>query len=168
LARVRQLHGGKAGQAVLRHIIATTAGVRHALQHASVEGKVLATGPIHPGIRACYRDGVFFAGNAAGEAHPIIAEGISMAMQSAWLLARHLITWRERGGSPRTLNAVEANYAQEWRRSFAPRLYAAAGVAQWALRPTLVAGALPLLRRWPRLLTVGARLSGKATCVVRG
>ena len=30
-------------------------------------------------------------GNAAAEAHPIIGEGISMAMQSAWFLCERLI-----------------------------------------------------------------------------
>jgi hypothetical protein len=81
---------------------------------------------------------------------------------------RHLETWRQAGRHSHTVREVEARYAQDWRRSFAPRVYAAAGVAQWAMRPAVVAGTLPFLRCWPRLLTVGAHLSGKATQVVRG
>ena len=81
LAVAREIHGGRAGEAVLRHILATTQGVRRALQGATVAGPILATGPIRPGIRTRYGDGIFFVGNVAGEAHPIIAEGISMAMQ---------------------------------------------------------------------------------------
>ncbi len=37
-----------------------------------------------------WRPGVYPLGNLAGEAHPVIAEGISMAMQSAWLLVREM------------------------------------------------------------------------------
>ena len=86
LAAVR--HGGKAGEAVLAHITATTRGVAEALHGASLDGAILSAGPIQPGIRPRHDEGVFFTGNSAGEAHPIIAEGISMAIQSSGLLAR--------------------------------------------------------------------------------
>jgi flavin-dependent dehydrogenase len=168
LAVIRQRYGGDAGDAVLGHIEASCLGVRRVLAGATREGAWLAAGPIRPGIRLPRRDGLFLVGNAAGEAHPVVAEGISMAMQSAWLLAGHLQSWRKEGQSPEALPAVEALYARDWRRSFAPRLYASAGLAQWAMRPAVMAGTLPLLRCWPKLLTWGARLSGKATCVVRG
>ena len=52
-----------------------------------VEGPWLASGPLRPGIRLGQGDGVFRVGNAAGEAHPIVGEGISMALQSAFVLA---------------------------------------------------------------------------------
>jgi flavin-dependent dehydrogenase len=135
------------------------------LAGATREGSWLAAGPIRPGIRLPRRDGLFLVGNAAGEAHPVVAEGISMALQSAWLLTEHLHSWREQGQSPEALSEVEAAYAREWWRSFAPRLHAATVVAHWAMRPAVVAGTLPLLRCWPKLLTWGARWSGKATCV---
>ncbi len=83
LIRVRQRHGGKAAAAVLAHIVDTTRGARLALENAELEGHYLSTGPIHPGIRARHEDGIFFTGNIAGEAHPVIAEGISMAIQSS-------------------------------------------------------------------------------------
>jgi flavin-dependent dehydrogenase len=38
-------------------------------------------------MRTLYREGTFAVGNAAGEAHPLVAEGITMAIQSSWLLA---------------------------------------------------------------------------------
>ena len=88
LAKARARHGGKAAQAVLAHIMATTRGVHEALYRARLEGEFLSTGPIHPGIRRRYADGIFFTGNIAGEAHPVIAEGISMAIQSSGLLAQ--------------------------------------------------------------------------------
>jgi 2-polyprenyl-6-methoxyphenol hydroxylase-like FAD-dependent oxidoreductase len=102
---------------------------------------------------------VFRVGNAAGEAHPVVAEGISMALQGAWLLAECLTA---DGGRP-----VAAKYARAWRRAFGPRLAASTALAHWAMRPAAVAAAVPVLRRLPALLTWGARLSGKATRVVR-
>ena len=58
-----------------------------ALAGAEREGPWLATGPIRPGVRLGHGDGIFRIGNAAGEAHPIVGEGISMAIQSAFVLA---------------------------------------------------------------------------------
>ena len=68
------------------------------------EGAWLSAGPIRPGIRRLRADGVFAVGNAAGEAHPIIAEGISMAIQSAWLLCVRLL----RGARRRSDDALAA------------------------------------------------------------
>jgi hypothetical protein len=47
-------------------------------------------------------------------------------------------------------------------------MVASSAIAHWAMHPTAVAGAVPLLRRLPALLTWGARMSGKATRVVPG
>ena len=149
LAAARARHGGKAAEAVLAHIMATTKGVQDALGGASLQGGFLSTGPIHPGIRARRRDGVFFTGNIAGEAHPVIAEGISMAIQSSGLLARLLIAQRE------------DNYAREWKRRFAPRIRAASLFAHLAMNDTGRAASLALLRAAPALVSLGARLSGK-------
>ena len=54
------------------------------------EGSWRSAGPIRPGYEA-HAGGIFLAGNAAGEAHPVVAEGISMAMQSSSLLVRRLL-----------------------------------------------------------------------------
>jgi flavin-dependent dehydrogenase len=126
----------------------------------------LSSGPIHPGLRPCYRDGIFVVGNAAGEAHPVVAEGISMAVQSACLLTRRLITARMKLHERHVAENVGRQYQAEWRRCFAPRIRAAAAVAHWAMHPQWVAATVPLLRRCPRLLTWGARLSGKARLVI--
>lgn len=166
LARIRG-PGREAGEGVLEHIRESCRGVAHALAGASREGAWLAAGPIRPGIRLRGEHGIFTVGNAAGEAHPVVAEGISMAVQSAWLLAQRLIAWRDSGRSQAALRAVGEDYASAWRRHFASRLRASTVVAHWAMRPAAVAGMLPLLRGWPALLTWGARLSGKATRVVR-
>ena len=156
LARAREVHGGNAGRAVFRHILASTEGARRALHGATVEDTILATGPIRPGIRARYCDGMFFAGNVAGEAHPIIAEGISMAIQSSALLAQCLLA-----GSP----DAGRHYACAWKQQFAVRLHAASLYAWLAINNHSRAAGTQLIRAFPTILTWGAALSGKATSV---
>jgi len=91
LARLRAARpGASAGEAVLEHVLASSHGVRAALGGAWREGAWLAAGPIRPGIRVHAPARLFTVGNAAGEAHPLVAEGIGMAIQSAWLLAQAL------------------------------------------------------------------------------
>lgn len=150
LAAARQHHGGKAAEAVVAHIRATTKGVDRALARAEPDGHFLSIGPIHPGIRPRYRDGVFFVGNIAGEAHPIIAEGISMAIQSGALLARSLIAGR-----------ADAYHAA-WNRKFGLRLRAASLFAHLAMRKPTRAMGRATIARFPRILDWGAQLSGKA------
>jgi flavin-dependent dehydrogenase len=166
LSQIRGASRTDAGEAVLAHILGSCRGARAVLDGASRDGPWLAAGPIRPGIRPRRRGGAFPVGNAAGEAHPVVAEGISMAMQSAWLLAERLTAWRAAGRWTGALSVVGDDYARAWRRKFGPRVYTAAAVAYWAMRPGAVAGTLPVLRGFPRLLTWGARLSGKATRVV--
>jgi flavin-dependent dehydrogenase len=151
LTKVRNRHGGKAGDAVLAHILNTTKGARLALEDAVLEGNILSTGPIHPGIRdRAHDDNVFFTGNIAGEAHPVIAEGISMAIQSSGLLAKLLISHRGE------------LYAREWKRHFAPRIRAAALFAHLAMSGNGRLAGRAVLGAAPSLLGLGARLSGKA------
>jgi 2-polyprenyl-6-methoxyphenol hydroxylase-like FAD-dependent oxidoreductase len=166
LALVRSGSRGSAGETVLDYVAESCLGVRQALAGAVRAGDWLSAGPIRPGIRLPGRHGLFLVGNAAGEAHPAIAEGISMAMQSSWLLANRLIAWRQAGASPAGLHAVGEDYASAWRHAFSARIGASAAVAQWAMRPAAVAGMLPLLRQFPQFLTWAARWSGKATRVV--
>jgi flavin-dependent dehydrogenase len=154
LASARARHGGKAADAVLAHIRTTTRGVREALGGAVLDGGFLSTGPIHPGIRARHTGGIFFTGNIAGEAHPVIAEGISMAIQSSGLLAKLLIAGRGQ------------DYAREWQRRFALRIRAASLFAHLAMNDTGRAVSLAVLRAAPRLVSLGARLSGKASISV--
>jgi flavin-dependent dehydrogenase len=149
MTHARQRFGGKAASAVLAHILETTKGARLALECATLEGQFLSTGPIHPGIRARQEGGIYFTGNIAGEAHPVIAEGISMAIQSSGLLAQLLIACRGE------------RYAQEWKHRFGPRIRAASMFAQAAMRAPTRAASLAVLRAAPGLIGLGARLSGK-------
>jgi 2-polyprenyl-6-methoxyphenol hydroxylase-like FAD-dependent oxidoreductase len=162
LERARARFGaGSAAEAVHRHLVASCRGIAQALEGATLDGRWLAAGPLNPGIRPHHNGGVFAAGNVAGEAHPIIAEGISMALQSGWLLAHHLIAAEARSGRPDAIAAAAAGYGSAWRGLFAGRIRAASVFAGLALRPEAVALLLPVLRAFPRLLTVGADLSGK-------
>lgn len=119
----------------------------------------MAAGPIRPGIRAGYADDIFRIGNAAGESHPIIAEGISMAMQSGWLLARELAGGNGKSHAGRA--QAGARYETAWRRQFAGRIRAADLFARVALFPLATEVMGGFVARIPLLLAVGANLSGK-------
>jgi len=157
----------KAGEAVLAHIKQSCRAVREALAGARLEDDWLSAGPIRPGIRRCGFDRIFLVGNAAGEAHPAVAEGIGMAMQSARLLCECLTAGPADVLSDQVVDAVRGDYAAAWRRTVAPRIHAAALIAHWAMRPVAVACVLPLLHQFPGVLTAGARFSGKATSANR-
>jgi flavin-dependent dehydrogenase len=158
--------GISAAEAVLKHIEASCRGVREALAHAKLENSWLSTGPIRPGIRKRYLQGIYVVGNAAGEAHPIVAEGISMAMQSAWLLCERLIRRQQEVLSGRSIKAVGKDYSSAWSAAFAQRIRAAAVFAHLAMRPGIAAVILPVLKLFPEILTLGAELSGKAKQVI--
>jgi len=157
----RTTPGVSAAEAVLAHVRNSCRGVRETLAGASLECPWLSAGPIRPGIRPRFTGGIFCIGNAAGEAHPIIAEGISMAIQSAWLLCERLTARRREALTHAALEEVGRDYAVAWRHCFAPRIRAAALFAQLAMRPAAVALLLPLLRLFPAALTLGACWSGK-------
>ena len=149
LARMRR-SGAQAGDCLLQFLL----GNRHvaaALGGAKLEGGWLAAGPLRPGRRPLYRDGVFAIGNAAGEAHPVVGEGIAMALGSAALLCENWIPGNER--------EVAKRYARAWSRRFRLRLWASARLAQLAMLPSAAdwAARVPA----PRLLSMAARLSGK-------
>src|SRR4051812_17592637 len=150
-----------AGTAVLAHISATCEGAAAVLANAIPEGAWLASGPIRTGVRNWGREGIFNVGNAAAEAHPIVAEGISMAIQSAMLLSRQLIACGHPPRTPATLSAVRRDYASAWRRNFARRLYVAALTAHVFMRPATTRAATALVNQFPSLLRLGVRWSGK-------
>ncbi|MDB5870342.1 MAG: dependent oxidoreductase [Polaromonas sp.] len=165
----RAAPGLSAGEAVEVFLQRECSGVATALGPARREGAWLASGPIDPGIRLHADDTLFRIGNAAGEAHPIIGEGMSMAMQSAWLLcARLLLPGVRRSDLLDTAwqRDTAERYAADWHRHFAPRLRLAAVFAHLAMRPSLASPALSLLRQCPGLLTHGAHWSGKARCAL--
>lgn len=167
LARCRQQWPDvRAGEAVLLHVESSCTGVALALASAKLDGVWLSSGPLRTGIRTFGRDGIFAVGNAAAEAHPIVAEGISMAIQSATLLCEQMIAHPElRRHSPAAgpaLTHIRHDYALAWRRNFSRRLYLAAAFAHLFMRPLSTRIAAKLLECFPRLLVEGARWTGKA------
>ena len=165
--RLSELRGGAAGlsasEAVEAWLQRECAGVRLALLGASRDGPWLSSGPLDPGMRLNAEDGIFRVGNAAGEAHPILGEGMSMALQSAALLCSHLLGHRGAAAVPDAAVQAELRraYAASWRRQFARRLRLATVFAHLAMRPRSSAVLMKLLWLWPRLLTQGARWGGK-------
>jgi flavin-dependent dehydrogenase len=167
----RRAAGTSAGETIEALLRGECRGVREALTHASRVGLWLAAGPIRPGVRlGSGHSGAFLIGNAAGEVHPIIGEGISMALQSAWLLCEEL------AGSPDALRydmrgelcrrQIELRYTSRWRSHFSRRMRLAACFAHAAMRPRVTAPLLPLLRRAPDLLGIAAWVSGKTRSAV--
>ena len=138
-------------------------GVRRALLGTARDGPWLTAGPLSPGVHLESHDSIFRIGNAAGEAHPILGEGMSMALQSAALLSSVLLG--RSGGAAVPDATVQAQlqrcYAVAWRKAFSTRLRLAAVFAHLAMRPRGADALMQLARVWPGLLTQGARWGGK-------
>ena len=157
-----------AGDVVEAWLSRTCAGVRNALNGARRDGPWLSSGPLAPGIRVDKHDTVFRVGNAAGEAHPILGEGMSMALQSAALLSAHLLGKDAAiAPVPSAMRQAELQrqYAAAWRKEFAPRLRVAAAFAHLAMRPYAAAVLMKVVQAWPGVLTHGARWGGKVRLV---
>lgn len=162
----RAAPGESAGAVVEAWLRRSCAGVRQALDGAARDGPWLGAGPLAPGARVGegVADGLFRIGNAAGEAHPILGEGMSMALQSAALLCGTLLADGATVPDAGAQAGLQRRHAAAWRRAFAPRLRVAAVFAQLAMRPAGTAALMALLHRWPGLLTEGARWGGKVRC----
>lgn len=151
--------GLRAGDVIEAMLKRECGGVDTALHGASREGAWISAGPLNPGIRLRVDDNMFRIGNAAGEAHPIIGEGMSMALQSSWLLCAHLLNAKK--DDKAWQREVARRYAIQWRQQFVTRMGLAATFAHLAMRPASAASLVMLASIWPGLLTLGARLGGK-------
>jgi len=162
LEAVRSRHRDRtAGDAVLAHILEHCTGVADVLSAATCEDAWLGAGPIRPGIRGFGRDAVFAVGNAAAEAHPVVAEGISIAIQSAMLLCEALRPCVDEVLTPATLAQAQRQYERAWRRNFAARLHASALYAQIFTRTLPTQMAVAVMKPFPCALRIGAAWSGK-------
>ncbi len=150
----------RAGDAVLRHL-RHVRGVADALKHAKLQGIWLSAGPIRPGIRGAFADGVFVS------ATPPARHIRSSPMASAWPCSPPRYSaayWSREQDSlddASSLADVGRAYAGSWRAHFASRIHAAAVFAHTLMRPESAALALALPKRFPALLTFCAALSGK-------
>lgn len=156
----------KAGEAVHAHIVSSCKGVALSLSSATIVGDWLSCGPIRTGIHTFGRDGIITVGNAAAEAHPIVAEGISIAIQSAALLCGKMISHpylrSDLSHSNKLLEEIRHDYAIAWRSNFLRRIRMASLFAHVFMQPVSTRIATTLLECFPKILTAGARWSGKA------
>jgi menaquinone-9 beta-reductase len=154
--------GASAGATFELYLRASCRGVRDALAGALRSGPWLSIGALRPQIRLKKPGRLFSVGNAAGETHPLIGEGMSMALQSAFLLADQLV--RQPAHTIDASHALEIHrvYRSAWRNAFALRLRLAAVFAHVAMCPALSLPATRLLQTFPQLLTAAAHLAGKA------
>ena len=144
--------GMAAGESVFRHTLRTSTEFKNYFGNAKLQGPWLASGPLRAGSRPLHRDGIFAAGNAAGEVHPLIGSGISMAMRSASILSP-LLDAALRGEM--TMDAAARAYEMQWRTEFARRLFLSSCFVR------LVGRASParLVAHAPWLLTLAAKVS---------
>jgi len=157
LERARSRASGlAAGEAAFRAIARECRGVREALAGAMREAPWLAAGPIRPGVRRFQIEGAFVLGNAAAEAHPAIAEGIAMAIDSAALLCETLL---ER---PQEERRAALAYERAWRARYRRQVLVSRIVARAAMHAGAIDASRLLLGLSPRLLTYCAGLTGKA------
>ncbi len=154
LRAVRERHRGvSAGIAVERYLRDCCPGAAVALRDGERQGSWLAAGPLRPGKRPAQTPGIYRVGNAGAESHPLVGEGMRMALHSSRALARHLLSHSTRTG--------QGSNAR-WRAAFTPGLGFAACYAHIAMRPLLAAPIGRMLQHWPALLTAAAVLAGKA------
>jgi flavin-dependent dehydrogenase len=150
------------GDAVESYLREGCVGVREALEGAQRAGPWLAVGPLLSGVQRPAAGALFSVGNAAGETHPLVGEGIGMALQSATLLADELTRESPAMITARVALNVQRRYRIALHQAFSRRRRLAALYAHIAMRPHLARPARALFGRWPTLLTEAARLAGKA------
>ena len=156
-----QVRGDSAGDVVDAYLRSSCDGVAAALRTAQREDAWYAVGPLRAGFHRRSVWGIPRIGNAIAEAHPLIGEGICMALQSAAILAKLC------GHRPKELRTdyiveVQRTHAAACRKEFSGRMRLARLYAQVAMRPSLANAAAILMKSWPGTLTAGAQLAGKA------
>jgi flavin-dependent dehydrogenase len=122
----------------------------------------MAVGPVRPGIHLQNQGPIFRVGNAAGETHPLIGEGIGMALQSAVLLTNELAQLPPGALGEEVHNAIQVRYSTAWRHAFRHRLTLSRAYAHIAMHPFIARCVGATFRRWPHLLTYSARWAGKS------
>jgi menaquinone-9 beta-reductase len=150
-----------AGEVIENYLRNSCEGVATALRTARRQDPWQAVGPLRTGLHMRSPWGVVRIGNAGAEAHPVIGEGICMALQSASVLAR-LCAQRPKDLDGPYITDVQRAHAAICRREFSHRLRIAQLYARVAMRPTLATTAAALMNGWPAMLTAGAQLAGKA------
>ncbi|MHB1313674.1 MAG: NAD(P)/FAD-dependent oxidoreductase [Gemmatimonadaceae bacterium] len=118
------------------------------LRGAPGTSKARGLGPLRQRARAVVADDVALVGDAAGYVDAITGEGVSLALETAAVLAAELGT-RRRG--------VMNQYATAHRRAYKRYARLADALLFVARHPSLRRGAITTLARWPRIF--GAALT---------
>jgi menaquinone-9 beta-reductase len=154
--------GNSAGAAVEAFLRSSCDGLTSALAGARLDGSWQSIGPLRPGFHIQSTPGAFLVGNAAAEAHPLIGEGICMALESAALLATLLGAARPTSFDERLTRRVHEAYIHAARATFARRVRLAQVYSHLAMRQRMATAIGVLIQSWPRTLTLTAQLAGKA------
>jgi flavin-dependent dehydrogenase len=162
IEKLRRNAGAKdVGPLFEEHLLSNIEQLNVVLDGSRRVGKWLTAGVVVPEGHTRSRDGILAVGNAAGESHPIVAEGISMAIQGAGVLHSVLEGIDPKSIDEALLDHLADEYDRRWRSIFARRIRFASAAASAAMshrsRPLLAA----ILTKFPRLLTAGTRMSGK-------
>ncbi len=142
--------GMAAGIAVESYLRECCPGVAAVLRDADRQGNWLAVGPLRPGGGPPGAPGIHRVGNAGAEVHPLVGEGMHMALQSSRTLAHACRTIHPARDIHARALRIQPAFA--FRRLLCPHRHAA--TACRAGRPDAAA--------WPTLLTTAAMLAGKA------
>ncbi len=156
IRRDRLARLGNSGDEQLRALLAENPAFGRLLRRARRVSPWLTSGPLSPGQRTLYHDGRFFVGNAAGEVHALVGEGITLALRGAALLADAIA----RHGM-NEMDAAGRSYKGTWRKEFVPRCAAANLFANLMMRPSLMSMAASVVSEYPALLNACIRRSGK-------
>ncbi len=143
------------------HLRRRNGGFGRCLSDARLTGDFLSCGPMEPGVREVYADGRFFVGNAAGEVHALIGEGMTLALCAGQLLGRVISDHRAALAGGEDLAVVGEAYRDRWLDRFGSRLHAGNAFSQVLMRPLLSAVAATYLHAFPDVLNQCIRWSGK-------
>ena len=148
---------------LLNYLLAENRGLKRVMRRSIRLSKWYSCGPMVPGIRRLYNNGQFFAGNAAGEVHALVGEGMTLALRSGRLLANHLLAGL---GGGKNLAVIGDAYEKAWKKEFTRRLGAGNLFSDLLMRPMLGSIASDALNTFPEVLHAAVEYSGKSAGLV--
>ena len=144
---------------LLAYLFKFNPGLKRIMRRAKRESAWFACGPMRPGVRRLYANGLFYSGNAAGEVHALVGEGMTLALRSGRLLAGEFLAGMAAGKGDAE---IAKNYQSAWRTEFTGRLDAGNLFSNLLMRPMAGNIAADAFNCFPELLHAAVRFSGKA------
>jgi len=108
-------------------------------RHEPAQDGYLSSEPVIFRARSAVEGGVFMIGDASGVIDPLTGNGMAMAIQSALLLAPHIVRLLEQ---PARRNEIEDEYRRAHRKMFLARIAWSRRTASLLSRPRLLDAAL--------------------------